>query len=77
MWVSPEDACAIGGFSMTTCYELMNDGTLISKKLGSRRLIYVTSIHNAGEYATPKATARNRPHLARRRHAVPPEPEAA
>ena len=32
-WVSPEDACAIGGFGMTRCYEMMNDGTLISKKL--------------------------------------------
>lgn len=73
-WVSPEDACIIGGFSMTLCYELLNDETLISKKLGSRRLIYVPSIHNAGEYAPPKATVRNRPHLARRQHrADPPE----
>jgi hypothetical protein len=57
---------------------MLNDGILVSKKLGGRRLVYVKSIHNCGEYTPPKATARNRPHLARRqRHTDPPEPEAA
>jgi hypothetical protein len=54
-WVSPEHACALGGFGMTRCYELMNDGTLVSKRLGARRLIYVPSIHNAGDFAPPSA----------------------
>lgn len=56
-WVSPEHACAIGGFGMTTCYALMNDGTLVSKKLGTRRLIFVDSIHTAGNF-TPPSTRR-------------------
>jgi hypothetical protein len=78
-WVSPEDACIIGGFGMTQCYEMMNDGTLVSKKLGNRRLIYVVSIHNAGALKRPNQTqVSNRPHLARRtRRAANNSPEAA
>jgi hypothetical protein len=49
-WVSPENACIIGGFGMTHCYELINKGVLISKKLGRKRLIFIDSIHNAGEF---------------------------
>jgi hypothetical protein len=41
---------------MSVCYDLMNNGTLVSKKLGKKRLIYVRSIHDAGEFAPPKAT---------------------
>jgi hypothetical protein len=33
----------------------MNDGTLVSKKLGTRRLIFVDSIHTAGDFAPPSA----------------------
>jgi hypothetical protein len=51
-WVSPEDACIIGGFGMTQCYKLINKGELISKKLGRKRLIFIDSIHNAGEFHT-------------------------
>jgi hypothetical protein len=59
-WVSPEDACIIGGFKMTFCYEKMNDGTLISKKLGTRRLIYVDSINTAGEFVRPSEAQHSR-----------------
>ena len=72
MWVSPEDACTIGGFSLTTCYELMNNGTLLSKKLGRQRLIYIDSIHNAGELSRPNQGPR--PHMRlRTRRSDPPE----
>jgi hypothetical protein len=66
-WVSPEDACAIGGFGMTRCYEMMNDGTLISKKLGTRRLIYVDSINTAGEFIRPSEAQHSRQAMRGRR----------
>lgn len=42
--VSINDACRILAIGKTKIYELINDGTLLSVKIGRRRLIVVDSI---------------------------------
>lgn len=49
IWVRPKEACRIGGFGLTQCYELMNVGTLESRKVGRMRLISVQSIEKLGQ----------------------------
>ena len=44
IWVRPKEACRIGGFGLTRCYELLNDGKLKSRKVGRMRLINIQSI---------------------------------
>lgn len=45
VYVRPKTACEIGGWGLTTCYRLMNKGTIRSIKINGMRLIEVASIH--------------------------------
>jgi hypothetical protein len=38
------EACEIGGFGMTTCWELITSGKLASVKIGRRRLVLYASL---------------------------------
>jgi excisionase family DNA binding protein len=38
------DACQATGFSKSTMFEWVSDGTVQSKKVGGKRLIYVPSL---------------------------------
>jgi excisionase family DNA binding protein len=50
--ISLNDTCRILSIGRTKVYEMVNDGTLVSIKIGSRRLIAVDSITNiTGEAA--------------------------
>jgi hypothetical protein len=49
IWVRPKEAAKLGGFGLTRCYELMNNGTLRTIKLGGMRLVSVASIENLGQ----------------------------
>jgi hypothetical protein len=49
IWVRPREATRIGGFGMTRCYELINDGKLKTAKVGGMRLISLESIKALGE----------------------------
>jgi hypothetical protein len=51
IWVRPKRAAHIGGFGLTRCYELINDGQLTTRKVGGMRLVSVASIKALG--ATP------------------------
>jgi excisionase family DNA binding protein len=42
--VPVSEACAAGGFGVTTCYKLLAEGRLKSTKVGRRRLILVSSL---------------------------------
>ena len=57
IWVRPKRAAHIGGFGLTRCYELINDGQLKTRKVGGMRLVSVASIKalgaTAGEAGTP------------------------
>lgn len=46
---SPKDVCAMLGLGLTKVYELMNDGQLESVKVGSRRLIKLSSVQRLVE----------------------------
>lgn len=48
IWVSPREACRISSLGMTRIYELLNDGTLVSRKLGNRRLVLHESLERLG-----------------------------
>jgi len=44
----PKRAAQIGGFGLTRCYELINDGQLKTTKVGGMRLVSVASIKALG-----------------------------
>ena len=48
IWVRPKRAAHIGGFGLTRCYELINDGQLTTRKIGGMRLVSVASIKALG-----------------------------
>jgi hypothetical protein len=48
IWVRPKKAAQIGGFGLTRCYELINDGTLKTTKVGGMRLVSIESIKTLG-----------------------------
>jgi hypothetical protein len=82
IWVRPKEVCRLGGFGLTRCYELINDGTLESLKLGRMRLVSVASIEKLGQneaVVTAKAlAARNAPApqgVAEVEMEMPPKPE--
>jgi hypothetical protein len=49
IWVSPKEACRISSLGMTRLYELLNDGTIKSRKLGGKRLVLHESLCRLGE----------------------------
>lgn len=50
--ISINDTCRVLSVGKTKVYELINDGTLVSIKIGSRRLIVIDSIDSlTGEAA--------------------------
>jgi predicted DNA-binding transcriptional regulator AlpA len=49
VWVTPKEAIRISGIKRTRLYELMNDGTIKSIKLGGKHLIAYTSIETLGQ----------------------------
>jgi hypothetical protein len=49
IWVRPKKAARLGGFGLTRCYELINDGTLKTIKVGGMRLVSVASIERLGD----------------------------
>ena len=51
IWVRPKAAAKLGGFGLTRCYELINDGQLATRKVGGMRLISVASIEALGTAA--------------------------
>jgi hypothetical protein len=51
IWVRPKRAAQIGGFGLTRCYELINDGKLKTAKVGGMRLVSVESIKALGDAA--------------------------
>jgi hypothetical protein len=48
IWVRPKKAAALGGFGLTRCYEMINDGTLDTVKVSGMRLVSVASIEALG-----------------------------
>jgi hypothetical protein len=48
IWVRPKKAAHIGGFGLTRCYELINSGQLLTRKIGGMRLVSVSSIKALG-----------------------------
>lgn len=48
IWVSPKEASRLTGIGLTRLYELLNDGTLGSRKLGRKRLISYASLESLG-----------------------------
>jgi hypothetical protein len=53
IWVRPATACEIGGFGLTSCYEMMNSGVLKSVRVDGKRLVSVASIEQLGESLKP------------------------
>ena len=49
LWVTPKEAIRISGIKRTRLYELMNDGTIKSIKLGGKRLVSYASIETLGQ----------------------------
>jgi excisionase family DNA binding protein len=49
IWVSPRRASSLTGIGLTRLYELLNDGTLKSTKLGRKRLVSYASLESLGE----------------------------
>jgi excisionase family DNA binding protein len=49
VWVTPKEAIRISGIKRTRLYELMNDGTIKSIKLGGKRLVSYASIEELGQ----------------------------
>jgi hypothetical protein len=56
IWVRPKRAARIGGFGLTRCYELINDGQLTTRKVGGMRLVSVASIKALGATAGEAGT---------------------
>ena len=48
IWVRPKAAAKLGGFGLTRCYELINEGQLKTRKVGGMRLVSVASIEALG-----------------------------
>jgi len=48
IWVTPKEAIRISGIKRTRLYELINDGTIKSIKLGGKRLVSYASIETLG-----------------------------
>lgn len=48
IWVRPKKAAHIGWFGLTRCYELINAGQLLTRKVGGMRLVSVASIKALG-----------------------------
>ena len=49
IWVRPKTAIEIGGFGMTTLYDLIATGKLKTAKVGGMRLISVASLEALAE----------------------------
>ena len=49
VWVTPKEAIRISGIKRTRLYELINDRTIKSIKLGGKRLISYASIEGLGQ----------------------------
>jgi excisionase family DNA binding protein len=49
IWVTPREAIRISGIKRTRLYELINDGTIKSIKLGGKRLVSYASIEGLGQ----------------------------
>ena len=49
LWVSPRRASQLTGIGLTRIYELLNDATLASRKVGRRRLVSYASLETLGE----------------------------
>jgi excisionase family DNA binding protein len=48
IWVSPRRASQLTGIGLTRLYELLNDGTVQSRKVGRRRLVSYASLEALG-----------------------------
>ena len=48
IWVRPKRAAQIGGFGLTRCYQLINDGSLKTVRVGGMRLVSIDSIKALG-----------------------------
>jgi predicted DNA-binding transcriptional regulator AlpA len=48
IWVTPREAIRISGIKRTRLYELINDETIKSIKLGGKRLVSYASIETLG-----------------------------
>ena len=49
IWVSPKEARRLTGIGITRLYELLNDGTLKSAKVGRKRLVSFASLESLGD----------------------------
>ena len=49
IWVTPKEAIRISGIKRTRLYELINNGTIKSVKLGGKRLVSYASIEMLGQ----------------------------
>jgi len=49
LWVRPKTACELGGWGLTQCYKLMNQGILRSIKVNGMRLIETASIRELAD----------------------------
>jgi len=49
LWVSPREASRLTGIGLTRLYELLNNHTLKSIKLGRKRLVSYASIEALGD----------------------------
>jgi excisionase family DNA binding protein len=48
IWVSPKEASRLTAIGLTRLYELLNDGTLESVKVGRKRLVSFASLELLG-----------------------------
>ena len=48
IWVRPKTAIQIASFGMTRLYQMINDGELVTRKVGGMRLVSVASIKALG-----------------------------
>ena len=55
LFVRPREACRLASIGLTRLYELINAGTVESRKLGSSRLISVESLRRLGHPDTQEA----------------------
>jgi excisionase family DNA binding protein len=49
LWVTPREAIRISSIKRTRLYELINDGTIKSIKVGGKRLVSYASIETLGQ----------------------------
>jgi hypothetical protein len=55
IWVRPKRAAELGGFGLTRCYELINNGILETVKVDGMRLVSVASIERLGQAQNTQA----------------------